>query len=236
MGVPCHRIGASIFLGAVLSAAIAKAGNNNAVVPGKLEMEPATLACLGVKWIVTGDANSDSRVELMFRKSGQKAWRRGMGLFRVESAAVPEQERPGPMETLLAGGVIGLEEGTEYELHLALKDPDGGGTVRILTDRTKKAPRAYPGGRVLHAIPGEGGGTGTAADPFRGLAAADEAVRPGDTVLVHRGVYRGEWTVRRDGEPGKPIAWRGAGDGEAVLDGKGDAQAIPERTISASDQ
>jgi hypothetical protein len=77
---------------------------------------------------------------------------------------------------------------------------------------------------------------GTEADPFRGLAEADRAARPGDTVLVHAGIYKGKWEVRRDGEPGKPIVWRGAGDGEAVLDGQGDAKTRPERTISASDR
>jgi hypothetical protein len=238
-----------IILGLSLFLAGYAEGGGNPVIPGRLEQDPPTFVCLGVNWIVQGDANANARVELEYRKEGKDKWLRGMGLFRVETAAVPEKERPKSGESLFAGSVIGLEEDTEYDLRLKLIDPDGGDSVRTLIGRTKKTPQAYAGGRTLHVIPGAGTtgpsrfgqpgavsvpGIGTKNDPFRGLAEADRAARPGDTVLVHAGIYQGEWEVRRDGEPGKPIVWRGAGDGETVLDGQGDAKTRPERTISAS--
>ena len=240
---------AGIVCGLVLLACRATAGNP--VVPGPATLDPSTYVCLGVKWIVQGDANANARVELEYRQKGEGKWLRGMDLFLVETAAVPEQERPKPGESLFAGSVLDLAEDTEYELRLTLKDPDGGGTVRELKSRTKKTPQTYSAGRTLHVISGAGDGaaepsrigksgvvatpgTGSAGDPFLGLKTADSAARPGDTVLVHAGIYRGEWEVRRDGEPGKPIVWRGAGDGEAVIDGQGDAQKQPDRAISAS--
>jgi hypothetical protein len=82
---------------------------------------------------------------------------------------------------------------------------------------------------VLHVVPGEGGGSGTAADPFKGLNAAQDAAKPADIFLVHKGVYQGTFTIRKNGEPGRPIVWRAAGDGDAILDGGG-----AERTVSAS--
>ena len=47
---------------------------------------------------------------------------------------------------------------------------------------------------------------------------------PGDTFLVHPGVYPGTFTVNTSGEAGRPIVWRGvarAGDGEAIIDAQG---------------
>ena len=232
--------GLAFCCGLVLLACRATAGDP--VGPGTLTLDPPTYVCLGVKWIVRGDANANARVELEYRKEGKGKWLRGMDLFRVETAAVPEQERPKLGESLFAGSVLDLAEDTEYELRLTLKDPDGGSTVRELKSRTKKTPQAYSAGRTLHVIPGASDdsgvvstpGTGSADDPFLGLKTAEAAARPGDTVMVHAGIYKGEWEVRRDGEPGKPIVWKGAGDGEAVIDGQGDAKTRPERTISAS--
>ena len=93
---------------------------------------------------------------------------------------------------------------------------------------------------MLHVVPGTdgapGSGTGTAADPFRGLKAAQAAARPGCLLLLAPWRLRGH--VRRSiaaAQPGRPIIWRGAGDGETVIDGQGRAARRPERAIAASD-
>jgi hypothetical protein len=53
---------------------------------------------------------------------------------------------------------------------------------------------------------------------------------PGDLFLLHAGVYgEGTWTIDRHGTPGRPIIYRGAGDGETILDGGG-----RERLVSAN--
>ena len=53
---------------------------------------------------------------------------------------------------------------------------------------------------------------------------------PGDLFLLHAGVYgEGTWTIDRHGTAGRPIIYRGAGDGEAILDGGG-----RERLVSAN--
>ena len=51
--------------------------------------------------------------------------------------------------------------------------------------------------------------------------AAYEKARPGDVILLHAGVYQGPFELNKSGEPGRPIVFRGAGDGEAVLEGDG---------------
>ncbi len=79
------------------------------------------------------------------------------------------------------------------------------------------------------------GGTGSKEDPFRGLGAAQAAAKPGTVFLLHKGVYEGTFTASKSGEPGKPVVWRSAGDGEAILDGKDAAEARPGRAVSAGD-
>ena len=85
-----------------------------------------------------------------------------------------------------------------------------------------------------HVVPGSGGGRGTEAEPYRGLAAAHSASMPGDVFLLHKGTYPGPWVIRHSGTPAKPIVWAAAGDGPAVIDGQGSAAERPTHAIEAS--
>lgn len=186
--------------------------------PGKLTLESPTLHCLGVRWIVHGDADRDATVGVLYRKAGTLAWKRAMGLFRVQTEALQGVAAPPGGAWLFAGSVFGLEEDTEYELRLTLVDPDGGKESRTLKARTWREPRAPAPLRVLHVAPGTGAGSGTEEAPLRGIAAADRGARPGDLILVHGGIYPGPIAFTRSGTSEAPIVWRGAGDGEAIFE------------------
>ncbi|MBA3707348.1 MAG: hypothetical protein H0W83_00845 [Planctomycetes bacterium] len=187
-------------------------------------LEPSTTTCLGVYWIVRGDDDGDGRVALAWRVAGAPEWTPGADLFRVvkghhkqpkgASLDIPDDAR------LFAGSVLWLKPGTDYELRLSLADPDGGAAEKILHARTAVEPFAAKDAPIRHVAPGDGGGTGTTDDPFKGLAAAHAAAKPGDIMLLHAGVY-GPLPITVSGEPGKPIVWRGTDDGEAIIDGGG---------------
>ncbi|MHC4250373.1 MAG: hypothetical protein ACYS9X_14690 [Planctomycetota bacterium] len=215
-------------LGIIASSARALAGD--AAVAGRLIEERPTLKCLGVRWYVSGDADGDARVEVRVRRQGEHEWRRCLDLFRTRSKWQP-RFAPQKGETLFAGSVFDLEEDATYEVKLNLVDPDGGAAEQVLKMRTRAEPALRRAARVLHVVPGSGGGSGSTRNPFKGLAAAERASRPGDLMLVHRGVYAATWEVRRSGEEGRPIVWRAAGDGEAIIDG---GEARPQRGIAAS--
>ncbi len=210
----------------------ARAANASAPI-GDPVLDPPTLRCLGVYWLIRGDDNQNARVEFDYRKGSTDAWRQGPPLFRVERRTEPYLDEGGkpkklqveapPDGWLFAGSLLMLEPGTAYELRLKLIDPDGGSMEKRLKASTLAEPKAAADAPVRHVIPdrsGEWGGTGTAADPFRGLHIAQKSAQPGDIMLLHAGVYSGTFTIEKNGEPGKPIVWRAAGDGQVVLDAR----------------
>ena len=235
-----RRLGLMAWLIALISGLLQLAtgqpavADESAVRPGRLFVEPATPHALGFRWPLAGDSNGDAEAALHYRLLGSEVWQAGPALFRVgrESRQPERRRREG---VLLAGSLVGLAAGRRYEVRLALVDPDGGGVQRTLRLRTADEPRLPSGLRRRHVRPEPrdslGPGTGSAADPFRGLEAALSAARPGDLLLLAPGRYRVAGLVpARSGEPGRPIVVQGEGGG-VLLDGGGG-----ERLLDLSDR
>ncbi|HET8699932.1 MAG TPA: hypothetical protein VFO94_20785, partial [Gammaproteobacteria bacterium] len=160
---------------------------------------------------------------------------------------------------MFSGSVLDLEPGTDYELRLTLADPDGasGELVRTVRARTRAEPMPATGGKTYHVYPvgydgprTEPSFTGLMAAYYMGAAHFDyqnaypPRVQPGDTILVHAGVYLsdrhhymnrapspgylalatvfdGTYYLTQSGTADKPIAIKAAGDGEVIFDGDG---------------
>ncbi len=239
-----------ILLSGILIALAHPLRAENASTPlGEPVLEPSTLHCLGAYWMIKGDDNKNAEIAMSFRKNGAGEWTKSMPMFRVEKGA-PEGEMMAAGDKknhktllqiphdawLFAGSIVLLEPDTVYELKLSLIDPDGGGIEKILKCRTRAEPHESADANKRYVVPGSGGGSGTAADPFKGLAAAQKVAHPGDLFLIHAGVYEGMYEFQRSGEPNKPIIWRGFGDGETVLDGGGKDDAhLTGKVVTATD-
>ena len=200
-------------------------------------MEAPTLHSFGVHWVVGGDQNGNAVIRLDWREAGAGNWVAGMPIWRVEKGRQLNEQGRSSINlpsgaSLFAGSVLLLRPGAEYEVRLVLADPDGGNREAVLKARTRTEPSAPPDAVVKHVIPGDGGGSGTAEAPFRGLAGAQANAKPGDLFLLHAGVYPGEFAVKTNGEPGRPIIWRGAGDGETILDAQGANASRPNRAVA----
>jgi hypothetical protein len=203
---------------------------NNATPIGEPQLEKPTLRSLGTYWIIRGDDNKNAAVRVDYRKKGESKWRQGPPLFRVEKGKHQPKENESALDVphdawLFAGSIVLLERDTLYDIKLTLSDPDGGAATKQLASKTIAEPQIRSG-NVRHVIPGTGGGTGTEADPFRGIADANRKAKPGDVFLIHAGEYNPPLHLDRSGEPGKPIVWRGAGDGETIIDAKGGKRAM----------
>ena len=179
-----------------------------ALTPGVLRSY-STIHSIGVEWEVTGDADHDASATLEYRVRGTAAWLPALPLVRVDSNA----------GNMLAGSLFFLTPATEYDVRVALIDPDGGAAIQQMTLATRPLPRLPASGPVFHVVPGTGGGTGSLTSPFRGIAAAQAVARPGDTFLLHGGDYGGRVRFGTPGTPGSYIVWMAAGDGEVVLHG-----------------
>ncbi len=207
---------------------------------GEPQLERPTLHSLGVYWIVRGDADQKATIPLEYRQAGGSQWRQGAPLFRVERRAHLTEKYGSQLDVpddgwLFAGSVLLLQPGTDYELRLTVQDPREEKPVsRVLKARTRSEPRTPSGMTRRHVVPGSGGGTGTAADPFRGLEAAEKAAKPGDLFVVHAGRYEGTWHVSHSGAPDRPIVWSAGDDGEAIVDGQKPEAPRGSVVISAS--
>jgi len=176
----------------------------------------STPNCISIEWDVTGDTDHDATCGVEFREEGAAEWKEGLGLFRVDYQWWYHTKRAERPFNLFAGSIMFLKPGTSYEVRLDLADPDGGRATKSVTVATRQLPVPPKNGRAFHVVPGSGGGSGSADDPFRGPAAAQETAKPGDILLLHQGDY-GSFTFEKSGKPGEYLVYKAAGDGDVVF-------------------
>jgi hypothetical protein len=259
-----------VFLKRTLAAAVALASlpcwSQSNTAAGDFRVEPPTLQSLGFEWRIAGDDNRNATVEVSYRKSGEQPWHKALPLLRLQRESVTGiVPRDGSGEhfnryiapNMFAGSILNLEPDTQYDCRLVLTDPDGvkGKKEQVVRVRTRKEPMPAGGGAVYHVYPFDYKGpkqepafTGLLAAYYLGSDQSDHSrempprVHPGDTILVHAGVYKdnrfvysgfdktiaaygtpfdGTYYLTQSGTPDEPIVIKGAGDGEAVFDGDG---------------
>ena len=216
--------------------------------------EPPTLLSLGFEWQIDGDENHNAAVAVSYRKKGEQAWKEGLPMLRLDHERINENALQYTTPNMFAGSIFDLEPATDYECRFVLSDPDGveGKAENIVTVRTRFEPKPAGGGKIYHVYPADY--KGQKQEPaFTGLMAAYNTgsshsdnfntypprVQPGDTILVHAGLYKddryryggggpggtapsdGTYYLTQSGTPEKPIVIKSAGDGEAIFDGDG---------------
>ncbi len=224
----------------------------NATVAGKFTVEHPTLLNLGFEWAIVGDANRDAEVAVQFRAVGEASWRPALPLVRIGGERIfrAREHLDYTVPDGFAGSILNLKPGTEYECRFSMTDPDGvtGEASHTVKVKTRSEPMPYAGGRTLHVYPPDFDGprqepsfTGI-LQAYYGAGLGDWSVvwerraQPGDTLLLHAGLYRverldyvdpmmtpfdGSMSLTLKGTPEKPITLKAAGDGEVILDGDG---------------
>lgn len=203
----------ALFVGLLLNCSAALA--QDAVAPDQLNSY-STPYSVGFEWHLTGDANNDAVTNVQFRRPGTTQWHSALDLMRIDYQG-RFNSSTGSDQNMLSGSILFLMPDQAYEVQLTLTDPDGGSTTRNELVQTRALPKMPVGGRTFHVAPGSGGGTGTQADPFRGVAAANAVAQAGDTFLLNAGNY-GAASINRSGSSNNRIVWKAAGNGQAVLD------------------
>src|SRR3954447_24099030 len=224
----------------------------NGTQAGRFTVEHPTLLNLGFEWEIAGDANRNATVAVQFRAAGESAWRPALPLVRIGGEKVFRKVE-GLDYTVpdgFAGSILNLQPGTEYECRFTMTDPDGvtGEAAKTVRVRTRTEPQPAKSGRTLHVYPADYQGkkeepafTGI-LEAYYGAGLGDWSVvwekraQPGDTLLVHAGLYRndrlnyvdplatpfdGSMSLTLKGTAEKPITIKAAGDGEVIFDGAG---------------
>jgi hypothetical protein len=219
---------------------------------GEFTVENPTLHNLGFEWRIEGDANRNARVDVQYRAAGESSWRHALPLLRIGGEKV--YRRREHLEYVVpqgfAGSILNLQPGTEYECRFALSDPDGveGQATQRASVRTRVEPMPFKGGRTLHVYPIDHEGPreephfSCLLEAYYGAGLGDWSVvwerraQPGDTILLHAGLYRndrlnyvdpqmtpfdGTMSLTLKGTPERSITIKSAGDGEVVFDGAG---------------
>ena len=232
---------------------LATAGQaQNGTQAGRFTVEHPTLHNLGFEWAITGDANRNASVSVDFRKVGDSRWREALPLVRVGGERVfrKREHLEYTVPDGFAGSILNLEPGKQYECRFQLSDPDGvtGQANHTIRVTTRTEPQPYEGGRTLHVYPPYHEGPreephfSSLLQAYYGAGLGDwnvvweRRVQPGDTILVHAGLYRNErlnyvdpmmtpfdctnWLTIK-ATPEKPITIKAAGDGEVVFNGAG---------------
>lgn len=211
--------------------------DRNDIVAGEFFIDPPTFENLGFRWFVEGDRNGNATVTVDYREVGQHEWRQAQPMMRINHEIVTRytvrhpnhphrEDAPNFYRTdnLFAGSVLFLQPGTDYEVRFIMHDPDGGAPAepKIVTVATRSEPAHFEGERILHVYPPDFSGNRSATLSFSSIAAAIEAVQPGDVVLFHPGIHPASdapYTINTSGQPGRPIVFRGAGAGLSIIEG-----------------
>jgi hypothetical protein len=187
-----------------------------------------------------------------FRGAGESGWKQGLPLVRIGGEHVYRQREhlDYTVPDGFAGSIFNLQPGTEYECRFHLADPDGvtGQTDHTVRVKTRSEPRPFEGGRKLHVYhpdhrgPRQEPSFTSLLEAYYGAGLGDWSVvwerraQPGDTILMHAGLYKperlnyvdpmmtpfdGTMSLTLKGTPEKPITIKAAGDGEVIFDGAG---------------
>ncbi|MGC8639790.1 MAG: right-handed parallel beta-helix repeat-containing protein, partial [Isosphaeraceae bacterium] len=227
-------------------------GTDDGTVVGKFVVEHPTLVNLGFEWAIQGDANRNATVQVKFRRAGDSSWRQALPLVRIggENVYRRREHLDYTVPDGFAGSIFNLQPGTEYECRFQLTDPDGasGETSHTVRVKTRSEPQPSKEGRTLHVYPPDYKGSrrepsfSCLLEAYYGAGLGDWNVvwerraRPGDTILMHAGLYKpdrlnyvdpmmtpfdGTMSLTLKGTHDKPITIKAAGDGEVVFDGAG---------------
>jgi hypothetical protein len=242
-----------LFASTLLLAAALQAPN--ATEAGRFHVEHPTLLSAGFEWAITGDLNRNATVTVEFRAVGETVWRTALPLVRIggENIFRRRENLDYTVPDGFAGSILNLTPGTEYECRFQLVDPDGatGQTTHLVRITTRTEPMPSKEGRTLHVYPPDYKGERiepsftSVLQAYYGAGLGDWSVvwerraRPGDTILVHVGLYKperfnyvdpmmtpfdGSMSLTLKGTREKPITVKAAGDGEVIFDGDGNSR------------
>lgn len=189
---------------------------------------------VGFSVVYEGDEDRDGAARVEYRKVGEVTWREGHPGLRIWHATDFSSSASGSQDEW-ASRLFHLEPGTTYEVQITFTDPDGvsGQNPKVFMVTTRSEPVLENSGPVYHVSPnGDDKNDGSAISPLRTIQKAVEMVNPGETVLIHGGIYRDTGRseflrIDKSGTAETPIIVRAAPGEEVIIDGADPNLAMP---------
>ncbi|WP_103866522.1 immunoglobulin-like domain-containing protein [Aquimarina sp. I32.4] len=194
----------------------------NNVTPQTISAE-STYENIGIVWSITGDNDMDSKLTIEYKASSSSTY---LPTYRTMRAN-PNSNIDGSLLGLNhhAGSIVGLTPNTSYDIRLSITDPDGGGKTENITVTTKAEITDTYTGTIYHVIPGTGGGTGTSANPYKGLQEAANNATPGAIFYLGAGTYN-SFSLATSGTEALPIVFTANLADNVVIDGANTTSGI----------
>lgn len=165
----------------------------------------STINSIGINIKIKGDLNNNATCKVQYKLQYLKKWEEAQDLFRIKNNwKISSMNNKGRMVNGLAGSIFQLAPGSPYEVKLTLVDPEGGNLEKTFKIKTKlpKSPQSKP----ILVKPGS-------------LKSAIEKAKPGDVLLLQKGIHGDQFTISVSGEPDKYIFITGEGIHEAKVTG-----------------
>lgn len=190
---------------------------SNAITSSSVLYNP-TFEHISVHLTIVGDDNLNSTTTIQYRLQNTTTWKPAAPTMRAH----PLQKVDGANLGLNfhAGSVLFLNPNTTYEIQTTLTDPDGGSSTIINTVKTNSRPTPPSNPQTIYVVPGNGGGTGTPANPYQGIQTAANNAAPGQIIELATGNYT-PFVLDEDGTPNAPIVIKSAELHGAVINGGG---------------
>jgi hypothetical protein len=181
---------------------------------------------VGFSIVYEGDDDGDGAARVEYHEVGEAAWQEGHPGVRVWHATDFSSGFSGSQNEW-SGRLFHLASGTTYDVQVTFTDPDGvsGENPKTFTVTTRSEPVIENTGRVYHVSPnGNDSNDGSPSSPLRTIQRGVELVNPGETVLIHGGIYRDTsrsefLRISKSGTAEAPIIIKAAPGEEVAIDG-----------------
>jgi len=106
-------------------------------------------------------------------------------------------------------------------VHLATGQFNGKISLEQISYASAVADGRFPSNVYYVSVDGSDGDTGSLSHPWATIQHADSITKPGDTVIVLDGIYRGDISLASSGTPEQPIVYKAKNKWKAKLVGTG---------------
>jgi len=165
---------------------------------------------------ISGDDNLNSTMEIRYKEVTESSFKPGAMTMRAHPGLIIDGASSSM--NFHAGAIMLLEAGTVYDVEIVLTDPDGGDNLSTFQVITKTIPEPSINAKLKYVAPGNGGGSGSQADPYLGLQEAADNAQAGDHFIVAPGSYN-DFTLLNSGTSTDPISFISEVQHAAIING-----------------